>query len=160
MGNGPDIPSAEVPVSLTGTPGASVLPFHGLDEAQARYTRERAKRLRPDGLGQYIDVSQSEQFRHLQEDTWADHAALNDQDTPIKDGDRLKVLILGAGYTGLLFAARLQEAGIDGADLRLAESAGGLGGTWYCMLTSVLPGTDSTRLLSGVLTDLSILSSS
>lgn len=121
------------PLPVGDAPEVPALPVHGFDEAQERYTIERAKRLRPDGLEQYIDVSQSDQYKYLQEDPWVDHAALNSQETPLKDGDRTKILILGAGYTGLLFGAKLQEAGIDGADIRLAELAGGFGGTWYCM---------------------------
>ncbi|KAL3457936.1 hypothetical protein BJX64DRAFT_280259 [Aspergillus heterothallicus] len=43
-----------------------------------------------------------------------------------------KVLIIGAGYGGLLFAARLLETGaFSPADLLIVDEAAGFGGTWY-----------------------------
>jgi cation diffusion facilitator CzcD-associated flavoprotein CzcO len=49
------------------------------------------------------------------------------------DDATYKFLILGAGYGGLLQAVRLIQAGlVEGDnDLRLVESAGGFGGSWY-----------------------------
>ncbi|KAL2826225.1 hypothetical protein BDW59DRAFT_161063 [Aspergillus cavernicola] len=42
-----------------------------------------------------------------------------------------RVLIVGAGYGGLLFSVRLLQAGFSLEDLILVDSAGGFGGTWY-----------------------------
>ena len=96
-----------------------------------KYREEREKRLRADGLAQYIDLTKSEKFKHFQEDPWVDHEALNAQDLPLKDDQAYKFLILGAGYGGLLFAVRLIQAGFKADDIRLVDSAGGFGGTWY-----------------------------
>ncbi|KAJ7205318.1 pyridine nucleotide-disulfide oxidoreductase-like protein [Mycena rebaudengoi] len=98
---------------------------------QQKYLEERNKRLRPDGVGQFLKLVDSTQFKHLQEDPWVDHAAMNAQSPPISDGDDWKFVILGAGYGGLLFAVRLIEAGFKAADIRLVDDAGGFGGTWY-----------------------------
>jgi cation diffusion facilitator CzcD-associated flavoprotein CzcO len=103
--------------------------------AQQKYAEEAAKRLRPDGLAQYVELkdAESDRFRALGEDPWADHAALNAQEAPIKDGGKYKFAILGAGYAGLLIAVRLLQAGAakGSDDIRLIDAAGGFGGTWY-----------------------------
>ena len=103
---------------------------------QQKYAEEAAKRLRPDGLAQFVELkdSDSERFRALDRDPWADHAALNAQDpAPLKDGAQYKFVILGAGYGGLLFAVRLIQAGVATGpdDIRIIDTAGGFGGTWY-----------------------------
>lgn len=44
---------------------------------------------------------------------------------------RTRILIVGAGYGGLLFAVRLLQSGFALEDILLVDSAGGFGGTWY-----------------------------
>ncbi|KAK4234524.1 hypothetical protein C8A03DRAFT_18594 [Achaetomium macrosporum] len=103
-------------------------------ELSQKYAAEAAKRLRPDGLSQFVRLKEagSERFRALAEDPWADHAALNAKE-PVQDGAKYKFLILGAGYGGLLFAVRLIEAGLASGpnDILLVDAAGGFGGTWW-----------------------------
>ncbi|WP_235038008.1 NAD(P)-binding protein [Microbacterium sp. 18062] len=50
---------------------------------------------------------------------------------PLKDpkADGVEVLVIGAGFGGLLTAAFLRDAGVD--SLRLMDEAGDVGGTWY-----------------------------
>lgn len=43
----------------------------------------------------------------------------------------MRLLVLGAGYGGLLYAVRFLEIGFAAADIRLVDTAGGFGGTWY-----------------------------
>ncbi|KAJ7788243.1 flavin-binding monooxygenase-like family protein [Mycena olivaceomarginata] len=96
-----------------------------------KYIEERNKRMRADGLGQFVRLADSTQFKHLQDDPWVDHAAFNAKTPVLSDGDDIKFLVLGAGYGGLLFAVHLIEAGFSAADIRMADGAGGFGGTWY-----------------------------
>ncbi|KAJ7625627.1 hypothetical protein FB45DRAFT_921878 [Roridomyces roridus] len=96
-----------------------------------KYIEEREKRKRLDGLGQFVQLATSDKFKYLAEDPWADHAALNAQTPPLKDGDDIKFLVQGAGYGGLTFAVQLIEAGFKAADIRVVDEAGGFGGTWY-----------------------------
>ncbi|OAP65561.1 hypothetical protein AYL99_01533 [Fonsecaea erecta] len=96
-----------------------------------KYAAERDKRLRSDGNAQYLNLIESDRFKHLEQDPWVDHAALNAQEPAMRDGSSCKVFILGAGYSGLVYAARLIEAGFAAEDIRLADRAGGFGGTWY-----------------------------
>ncbi|KAJ7747996.1 flavin-binding monooxygenase-like family protein [Mycena olivaceomarginata] len=96
-----------------------------------KYIEERNKRLRPEGLGQFLKLADSTQFKYLEDDPWVDHAALNAKIPVLPDGDDLKFLVLGAGYGGLLFAVHLIEAGFNAADIRIVDVAGGFGGTWY-----------------------------
>ncbi|KAJ7851604.1 flavin-binding monooxygenase-like family protein [Mycena olivaceomarginata] len=96
-----------------------------------KYIEERNKRLRPEGLGQFLKLADSTQFKYLEDDPWVDHAALNAKTPVLRDGDDLKFLVLGAGYGGLLFAVHLIEAGFNAADIRIVDVAGGFGGTWY-----------------------------
>jgi hypothetical protein len=94
-----------------------------------KYNEERTKRLKTEGISQYIDLALSDKFKHYYDDPW-----LKDAGTlvpALKDGDHCKYLILGAGFGGLLFAVRLIQKGVDVNDIRIVDSAGGFGGTWY-----------------------------
>ncbi|KFA68143.1 hypothetical protein S40285_08625 [Stachybotrys chlorohalonatus IBT 40285] len=99
----------------------------------AKYGEEKAKRLRSDGLDQYVELQEatSSRLSSLGQDPWVDHAALNSQPSNIKDGDDIKVLVLGAGFGGILHAVHLTELGLDPNDIRVVDTAGGWGGTWY-----------------------------
>lgn len=49
----------------------------------------------------------------------------------MSDGGHCKVLIIGAGFGGILFAVKLIQAGYSVDDLLIVDPAGGFGGTWY-----------------------------
>jgi len=104
----------------------------GVDALQVgkRYGEERAKRLRDDFNEQFVDISLSEEFQHFQKDPWVDPAAVKNVQAMFPT-ERCEVLILGAGFGGLMYAVRLIEAGIPPEDLRIVDTAGGFGGTWY-----------------------------
>jgi cyclohexanone monooxygenase len=99
-------------------------PAHlGFDPAALRekYRRERDKRLRPDGDAQYLEIAGK--FAHFDDDPYAapqPRAALKDE---------VEVLIVGGGFSGMLAAARLAEAGVRG--VRIVEAGSDFGGTWY-----------------------------
>jgi len=87
-----------------------------------KYRSERDKRLRDDGESQYLEIA--DEFAHYAED-----------DPYVEDIERdpldlkLDVVIVGAGFSGLMTAARLKEKGID--NFKVIESGGDFGGTWY-----------------------------
>ena len=86
-----------------------------------RYHFERDKRLRPDGNEQYLEPSG--RFASLLDDPYVPvvpRAALNED---------VEVLVVGAGFAGLVTAARLKQAGVE--DVRLIDKAGDVGGVWY-----------------------------
>ena len=93
------------------------------DALRERYRQERDKRLRADGEAQYVEVS-GPFARYAEDDPYADpdftRAALTDD---------VEVAIIGGGFSGLLAAARLREAGVN--DFRIIEAGGDFGGTWY-----------------------------
>jgi cation diffusion facilitator CzcD-associated flavoprotein CzcO len=88
---------------------------------RSKYAEERAKRLRPDGLQQYIRLS----------DHFPDYA--RDPHMPVSARepltDHVTFAFIGGGFSGLLAGARLKESGID--DVRIIDRAGDFGGTWY-----------------------------
>lgn len=86
-----------------------------------RYRAERDKRLRPDGNEQYLEPSG--RFAGLLDDPWTTSTPRD----PLND--EVTVLVIGAGFAGLVTAARLKQAGID--DVRLVDKAGDVGGVWY-----------------------------
>ena len=88
----------------------------------ARYAEERDKRIRPDHNEQYIEVRA--EFSNYKIDPNANPDFQRDPLT-----DEVEVLIIGAGYGGLLCGARLREAGFE--DIRIVDKANGFGGTWY-----------------------------
>lgn len=91
-------------------------------QLREKYKAERDKRIRDDGESQYIEISQ--EFAHYAED-----------DPYVEDIERapldldLDVVIVGAGFSGLMTAARLKEKGIT--NIKVIESGGDFGGTWY-----------------------------
>jgi cation diffusion facilitator CzcD-associated flavoprotein CzcO len=107
-----------------GVPGVDAL------QLENRYGEERAKRLREDGDSQFVDISLSEKFHSFIEDPWIDPVAVKDAKTMFP-GNRCQMIILGAGWGGLLYAIRMVQAGISPEDIRIVDSAGGFGGTWY-----------------------------
>lgn len=105
-----------------------------LDAIRKRYAEEANKRSRPDGMKQFVPLTEAEEerVRALAQDPWVDHDTLNAQDSPIKDNETYRVFVLGAGFGGLQFAVRLINEGVATADeIRIADAGGGFGGTWY-----------------------------
>lgn len=104
-------------------------------EVRRRYQEERDKRIKAEGNAQFIDLGKtgelSNKFKHFQDDPWAKSDGTQISTAVLSDGSHIKVLILGAGYGGLTFAVKLIKIGINPADLRIADIAGGFGGTWY-----------------------------
>jgi cyclohexanone monooxygenase len=86
-----------------------------------KYAEERAKRLRPDGNDQYLQLK--DQLGHYLDDPYI---AVTER-APKRD--HVRVAFIGGGFAGLVTGARLKEAGID--DVRLIEKGGDFGGTWY-----------------------------
>ena len=92
-----------------------------LEAARERYRHERDRRLRPDGAAQYRRAAG--EFGYYAKDPYTERT----EREPV--ADRVEALVIGAGFGGLLTAARLREAGVD--SLRLMDEAGDVGGTWY-----------------------------
>lgn len=87
-----------------------------------KYAQERERRLRPDGLSQYVEVAGA--FGHFAEDPWA---TVRTPRQPLRD--EVDVAIIGAGFGGLLTGARLRQLGVQ--RIRLIDKAADVGGTWY-----------------------------
>ena len=92
------------------------------DALLAKYLAERDKRLRPDGNAQYVEVKA--EFSRYVEDPYVEPGFTR---PPVFD--EVEFAIIGGGFGGLLMGARLREAGFQ--RLRVVESAGDFGGTWY-----------------------------
>jgi cation diffusion facilitator CzcD-associated flavoprotein CzcO len=97
-------------------------------KVQQKYDEERQKRIRPDGDAQYVDLAVSEQFKHYREDPWLDERS---EAITIRNGEHIKYFILGAGFGGLVYAVKLIRSGVPASEIRIVDSAGGFGGTWY-----------------------------
>lgn len=93
-----------------------------LQNIQDQYDAERKKRLRPDGPTQYVDLTD-------------DPAYLNEfivVNTDMLQQRQTRVLIVGAGFGGLLFAVRLLQSGfLRASEILFVDAAGGFGGTWW-----------------------------
>ena len=96
----------------------------GFDPQQVRrkYDFERDRRLRSDGAAQYQDIDGD--LHHYNDDPH-----ITAPITRASVTETVEVVVLGAGFGGMLMAARLHEAGIG--DFRIIERAGDFGGTWY-----------------------------
>ncbi len=92
------------------------------DHIREKYSFERDKRIRPEGNDQYVEVTA--EFSHYVDDPYVDPGFTRD---PVFD--EVEVAIIGAGFGGLLTAARLREVGVE--SIRIVERGGDVGGTWY-----------------------------
>ncbi|KAK4945734.1 hypothetical protein LTR10_015082 [Elasticomyces elasticus] len=97
-------------------------------KVQQKYEEERQKRLRPEGDAQYVDLDTSDEFKYYRDDPWLDERS---EKVTISDNEHIKYLILGAGCGGLLYGAKLVKSGVPASEIRIIDSAGGIGGTWY-----------------------------
>ena len=93
-----------------------------VDALRQKYADERARRLRPDGIAQYQEITG--EFARFAEDPWVDGKFARE---PL--ADEVDVAIIGAGFGGLLTGARLRQLGVD--SVRLIDRAADVGGTWY-----------------------------
>jgi cyclohexanone monooxygenase len=89
------------------------------DALKARYRLERDKRLAASRDFQEV----TNEFAHYLDDPYR---ARIERD-PIQD--HVDVVVVGAGFAGLLAASRLRLAGVE--RIRLIDAAGDVGGTWY-----------------------------
>jgi cation diffusion facilitator CzcD-associated flavoprotein CzcO len=92
------------------------------DRLLAKYKGEIAKRLRPEGIGQYM--APEGDFRRYGADP---HVEPGFSREPISE--ELDVVIIGGGVGGLSAAARLRAAGVE--KVRVIEIGGDFGGAWY-----------------------------
>ncbi|KAF2265468.1 FAD/NAD(P)-binding domain-containing protein [Lojkania enalia] len=117
---------------MASEPGYQYEGVSGVDALQVekRYGEERAKRLRDDGGDQFIDLSLSIEFQSFIQDTWVEPSLVKNANIMFPD-NRCEILILGGGLGGLLYAIRMIQVGISPKDIRIVDSAGGFGGTWY-----------------------------
>ena len=92
------------------------------DALHTKYLAERDKRLRDDGIDQYVAVKA--EFSHYIDDPYVEPGFTRE---PVFD--EVEFAIVGGGFGGLMMGARLREAGFD--SIRVVESAGDFGGTWY-----------------------------
>ena len=104
---------------MTSSSGAG--PFDP-DALRTKYAEERRRRLRSDGISQYVEISGA--FSRFGADPWADPGFTRE---PIVDC--VDVAVVGAGFGGLLIGARCKQLGVD--NVRLIDKAADVGGTWY-----------------------------
>jgi hypothetical protein len=88
---------------------------------RAKYARERQRRLRSDGIAQYVETTGA--FAQFAQDPWADAGFSRE---PIDD--EVDVAVIGAGFVDWLTGARLRELGVR--SVRLIDKAADVGGTW------------------------------
>src|SRR3954468_21915657 len=95
------------------------------EEIKQRFAAERDLRLayRPEGTAQFISDLTGELARY-EVDAYAEDVAERD---PIDD--EVEILFIGGGFSALLTAARLRQAGFE--SIRIVEKGGDVGGTWY-----------------------------
>jgi len=93
-----------------------------LEFLREKYRAEAAKRHRPEGFAQYIEL-RGEYEEYFDHDPWSPPPPRE----PVSD--EIDVVMVGGGFAGLNVAGRLKEAGIG--SIRIIDRAGDFGGTWY-----------------------------
>lgn len=102
--------------------GNQVYTEEKLKEVRKKYLEERDKRLRKDANRQWNETSGD--FSYFVDDPY-----INREESRESLKTKHQIIIIGAGFGGMLAAARLIEAGFE--DILIIEKAGGFGGTWY-----------------------------
>ena len=92
------------------------------DALHDKYLAERDRRLRDDGIGQYVEIKA--EFSHYIDDPYVEPGFTREPKL-----DEVEFAVIGGGFGGLLMGARLREAGFE--SIRMVENAGDFGGTWY-----------------------------
>ena len=92
------------------------------DALRAKYRAERDKRLRSDGIAQYVELAG--ELAHFERDPYV---APGFSRAPLTDD--VDVAVIGGGFSGLLAGARMRELGVE--SIRMIEKGGDFGGTWY-----------------------------
>ena len=90
-----------------------------IDELREKYRQEQQKRLRPEGMAQFRELSEE-----LDRDPFVEPGFTRE---PVVE--ETTVVIVGGGFAGMLTAIDLGKHGIT--DVRIVEKAGDFGGTWY-----------------------------
>lgn len=92
-----------------------------LQAVRERYRAERDRRLQREDRGASLELK-GDLERYLDDPytEWAEREPLNDQ---------VDAVVVGAGWAGLMTAAKLRKAGFD--RVRLIERAGDVAGVWY-----------------------------
>ncbi|RNL62738.1 NAD(P)/FAD-dependent oxidoreductase [Nocardioides marmoriginsengisoli] len=93
-----------------------------VDALRAKYADERDRRLNPLEQAQYASVEG--ELGWVDADPYVDEPLVRE---PLDE--TVEVLVVGAGFGGLLAAAHLKKRGIE--DLRVIDKASDFGGTWY-----------------------------
>ncbi|MFV0532119.1 MAG: flavin-containing monooxygenase [Cumulibacter sp.] len=94
-----------------------------VEELRAKYRHERDRRMREDGSDQFHEMVGAH-LKYHEHDPFADPSFTRDPVTA-----DVEVLIIGAGFSGLLASARLIQQGIE--DFQIVEAGADFGGTWY-----------------------------
>lgn len=124
--------AAVTPASAVSSTAKSSSAAAPASSARQKYDQERSKRIRSEGISQFVDLYQLEKLQRFKQDPWVDRKnAAHVNGTSPTEVDRSEILIIGAGYGGLLYAVRLLEAGFKLEDIHITDSASGFGGTWY-----------------------------
>ncbi|MEW2495192.1 NAD(P)/FAD-dependent oxidoreductase [Streptomyces nodosus] len=92
-----------------------------LADLRERYRAERERRVRPDGVRQYLAAAE---FGYYADDPYAGETAERE---PVRD--RVDVAVVGGGFGGILAGARLRQQGVE--RVRVIETGSDFGGTWY-----------------------------
>ncbi|KAJ5632766.1 hypothetical protein N7490_009105 [Penicillium lividum] len=91
-----------------------------IEKVKLKYRMEREKRIRPTGMNQYDEFNRS--------GSQGRSARTNRKEQLQKDA---RILIIGAGFGGLLFAVRLIDAGFCTArQITIVDDGKDFGGTW------------------------------
>ncbi|MFA5886007.1 MAG: NAD(P)/FAD-dependent oxidoreductase [Acidimicrobiia bacterium] len=92
------------------------------DAVHAKYQEERARRVGANRRS-VTDLGADPRFESYVRDPWTEYT----ERAPVVD--EVEVAIIGAGIAGIILGAKLREAGVQ--NVRLIDTAGGVGGTWY-----------------------------
>lgn len=112
----------------------SLLDESYINQARAKYTKERLRRLRPEGNSQYSDLDldpkvETRSYKSIDDDFPAREYKHDIDHLP--DVDHQHIVIVGAGFGGLLNAVRLLQTGdFEPNDILFLDAASGFGGTW------------------------------
>ena len=110
----------------------SLLDDSHINQIRIRYAEERLRCLHPKGNARYADVeTETKSYKSIDDEDFLACEEFKHDTENAPEIDHQRIIIVGAGFGGLLNAVRLLQTGdFEPKHILFVDAASGFGGTW------------------------------